>query len=507
MEMALFQLELTRSAKRARNYAMRVLFPGLVCVPLLGMCLGSFNDSIAYQAEHFANIVRTLTFFFQQTVVLAVTPVLTSQTIARERSERTLPLLLLSIPGGALDVWLSKFAAVCIQSGLLLLSTLPMLTFAVLLGGVNLGQILFDFSCVFLAMVGVAAMGVAISTFSREPAMALRMTLFTLVIWIGADIALALWRHGSGYPSQLHLFFATWDGIEPLGHLMEAHLTGAAITVALALAASAAALLNLPRLIVDCESRRAPCTRRRPRRRRVTSSEDAVSHLIRRCPGMPETRGIAVRWARIVLLLALGLMGWPLGTTLLALVFFFEIYDAMLYVRRSTLWEDLRLACTHDILGRGLVRGFRRACGAYMLPLCLSFLVYPGVVFLMEPEDIVTVAGAVLGLGILGVAHFYFLAVLTVQHATSGTGKTEAVFSYLFTVFVSQMMVGAFLAPALVANSRMSVVAIVATVAWPWIAAALARTELLHMLALQQHEIRAHRNTVAYPASYLDSRL
>jgi hypothetical protein len=222
---------------------------------------------------------------------------------------------------------------------------------------------------------------------------------------------------------------------------------------------------------------------------------------------MPETRGVAVRWARNVLLLALGLMGWPLGTTLLALMFFFEIYDAMLYVRRSTLWDDLRLACTHDILGRGLVRGFRHACGAYVPPLCLSFLVYPGVVFLMEPKDVVTVAGAILGLGILGVAHFYFLAVLTVQYATSGTGKSEAVFSYVFTLFVSQLMVGAFLVPALVTNSRMSVVAIIGTVVCPSIAAALARTELLHMLALEQHEIRPHRNQVAHPASYLDSRM
>jgi hypothetical protein len=189
-----------------------------------------------------------------------------------------------------------------------------------------------------------------------------------------------------------------------------------------------------------------------------------------------------------VVLVVLGCLGWPIGSSLLGLTCFFEFLVAMTYVRRSSLWEDLRLACTYDILGRGLIRGVQRASAAYVLPLALSFCVYPGSVFLVQATDPATMLAGLTALALLGAAHFRYFATVAVQHATSGTRKGEAVFSSFFTLFISQVMIGAFLVPAVFIPSMVTVIAIAAVIVVPSIGAATARTELLHMLAIQQHE-------------------
>ncbi len=189
MAFPLAERELTRSGRHWRTYALRIAATGAPCIAL--MLATPFSGVRAVDSgavgEAVSSILLGLSIFFQYVVAFLIAPMYCASTIAQEKQERTLGLLLMADFRGW-DVYAAKYISAFMQCALLIASTLPLLAISAILGGISLPAATARFVLLLTATGTICALGLLASTLARKPSEALYITVFFVAAWLGGSM-------------------------------------------------------------------------------------------------------------------------------------------------------------------------------------------------------------------------------------------------------------------------------------------------------------------------------
>lgn len=212
---SLAALELTRSGRSPKTYAMRMVVAGATVIAIsvawvVGVSgpygLGQLPDP-AELAETLGVSMAYAALVFQFIAVLIFTPVLAAGLIAEERQYDTLPFLLLA-DLRSFDIFLAKFLAVFLQVELLILSTLPLLASAAFFGGVSVPTGAMQTLLLSASVPAVCAGSLWCSSHCRSARQALLLTVVVLVGWLALTLYLD-WRfYMEDIPCRLNVIHA-----------------------------------------------------------------------------------------------------------------------------------------------------------------------------------------------------------------------------------------------------------------------------------------------------------
>lgn len=162
---------------------------GLALLVYMGMAQGSSYDPNIGQ-----RIGQTL-FFLIGGVALAqvclITPLLTAGSISGEKERQSYDLLVSSLLSPWQIVW-GKLGAAMAYAGLLVLSTLPLISVAFLFGGVSLSEVVVAVLALLVTALLYACVGLCWSSIARSSMLANALSLGSvLLVLLGIPLALA----------------------------------------------------------------------------------------------------------------------------------------------------------------------------------------------------------------------------------------------------------------------------------------------------------------------------
>ena len=251
MHLPLARLELTRAARHKSIHWLRFVAP-TVCAAalLLAWFIMSMGGAAIYETANLAGSFLTNTVFgFLLFTVCVLTPLFASSTIASEKQERSLGLLLLTNIRGR-DLFIAKGLTVFLQVELLVLGCLPLQAIASLLGGLSLQMLIGQQIAAASLCLIVASLGLLCSSLASRVTDAFLATIGTMVVWfIAASFAdtMLLAPIGLRGASGLSVLAST---LQP-SFLMKDVLLNAAYSLGLALVVGSVVWYRLPRLTDD----------------------------------------------------------------------------------------------------------------------------------------------------------------------------------------------------------------------------------------------------------------
>jgi hypothetical protein len=331
MELPLTSRELVRQTRRRGIFIARTIVPGAVTIALALLLL----FGIHVRPETVGAICYFLALMFQYGVVFLAAPLMTADLIAREKEERTLPLLLVA-NARSLDVVGSKYLSVLLVCELLILSTLPLIAFAGFFGGVDVGAGAMQTLLNMAAAAAFAALGMLASSLTHQPRVALWIAYLLIAVYLGLEWSGRML--GFAYTSFLHII-VTSGGDASLQRAWPAFGSLGAVLIAALLAAA---------WLVAHESWNRPWrfdwrARRRTAPRKHCDSADALRVLVAR---LGPVRGAGHRTLSAVLLVAITVVCYLVGQVTIPLLIAAVSYQTASSVRelvRSGSLDDLRL--------------------------------------------------------------------------------------------------------------------------------------------------------------------
>lgn len=367
--MPLAALELRRAANRKWTYAARAVGVG-VSLPFLAFaCLMAMTQAGSPWggAERLGAQIEGTATALHIAVVFLVVPLLTAPLVAREKQEHTLGLLLLADLHGW-DVYVAKFLSACLQAQLLLLGTLPLLSFAGFFGGVSVPAMALRVFLFGVAAVFACALGLLCSTLARSPGGALVGTVSGLILWEVFWAWLPMFGVVPAFRGSVVSCALATGGFLGTGL---AWVPGAAIALVAAAGMAAAALLQIPRQALE-RPRRIRLRKRRLRRR--PPKDPVATFVARNARGFSGSiRSPVVRWlaaAALVLLATVGGSCLCLGPILVTALLFYDVTSSMAYARSVGALDDLLVTpLERDELARTIFRGHFRNTWIF-LPAC-----------------------------------------------------------------------------------------------------------------------------------------
>ncbi len=186
MSAPVFALELVTSARRARYFLWRVLYAALLLAVLILVYLISFGleeTTIAAAAEFAQSYLQSFALL-QLAAVLLLGPAVTAGAIARERETRTIEYLFTTHLTSA-EIVLQKLAAAIAQLTVAVLAGVPVLSIAMLLGGITPEKVLAVTVVTMSTIAAVTSVSLAASTISprsREAVAAAYGILFLAIV-------------------------------------------------------------------------------------------------------------------------------------------------------------------------------------------------------------------------------------------------------------------------------------------------------------------------------------
>lgn len=191
-----FSFELLTSSRRWRYFVVRALYASILFFALwanyqdhfrnIGVVGGNFTIE---RVAAFASTFFIAFAWLQMIAVLLLTPAMVAGSIAQEHERRTIEYLLVS-PLHNSEIVLSKLLArvlaVCSQ----LLAGLPVLAIAMLLGGIGPEALAMVFLATVVTLLVVAAMSLAVSTWTRRTRDAITRAYLVLLAWLVVPLAL-----------------------------------------------------------------------------------------------------------------------------------------------------------------------------------------------------------------------------------------------------------------------------------------------------------------------------
>jgi ABC-type transport system involved in multi-copper enzyme maturation permease subunit len=195
-----FYSELKTLSRRRRFYILRFAF-GLLLLYFVVQTYSSLrwmfsNDPYAtvYPVELTVSETALLgsrlfatVFWLQSIVVLFLTPALLAGAIAEDRQRRVL-LYLLASPLNAAEIVLGKVAARLFNVVVIVASCFPIVSIALLFGGIDPLDLLLFYAGTFTAIYFLAGVSIAVSTATDKPREAILRTYFLALAWLAWPI-------------------------------------------------------------------------------------------------------------------------------------------------------------------------------------------------------------------------------------------------------------------------------------------------------------------------------
>ena len=152
---------------------------------LFGMPASDVKDVIS-------SVFRKTAALYQAFVILGIAPILAARTIAQEKEENTLTLLLLA-DFRAKDIYASKFLGACIPVWTLLLTVLPLYAMISVLGGMDVYEEVVYTATMLCFSLTICCVGLLVSTVARRSDEALIGTYAIIVFLIFVYSWLQTW--------------------------------------------------------------------------------------------------------------------------------------------------------------------------------------------------------------------------------------------------------------------------------------------------------------------------
>ena len=196
MILPLAKREFSKLSRQKSAYSLRAVGP-VLCVSIILLVRPetyAFMELIWPGFQRFAvqfagissvNVITFMARLFQYLVVFVFAPLLSAGLIASEKEERTLGLLLIS-SARRTDLVLSKYTVCLLFVALLVLSTLPVSSFASFFGGVTLWVQVVQMMWFMMGAATVCALGLLAGTIARQPREALLLAIMFEAAWGGS---------------------------------------------------------------------------------------------------------------------------------------------------------------------------------------------------------------------------------------------------------------------------------------------------------------------------------
>ncbi|MCC6698845.1 MAG: hypothetical protein IT365_24685 [Candidatus Hydrogenedentes bacterium] len=370
MRLPLARLELTRTGRNKNMYRLRLAVPAF-CAALLWLTW-EFGTSRRTDPEASAafcnNLITNAVYAFQLFVAFLYTPLLASETIAKEKQERTLPLLLMTGAREA-DVIVAKGLSVFLQAEILIFGCLPLQTFNTFFGGLTLEMVLGQQIVLAAVCVLLTSLGLLCSAVSFRPMDALTLTLGGEALWLATGALLdatTLGTLGWGPAFALSAVNATYEPSFSWSGLSVVTFS----SLVLAISLCACALYALRRTAHVREPRRV--TRRRDFASMKTLDrfpwlrQDPIGRLY--AANVSTGGGIIHRWPWWICVLVVScVLASPWPVPLWPVIVLLIIYDVSSSLSSTHEDGSMELLFVTSISEKGLVRAIyrthlRRAC-------------------------------------------------------------------------------------------------------------------------------------------------
>lgn len=196
----IFSVELKTSARRWRHFGMRTVYAAILLAALAFNYFGTFGNNAPVNIQTVASFAQGFFHTFATLQLLAVVllgPAITVGAISEERERRTIEYLFATDLSNA-EIVGGKLAARQLQIGALVLAGLPILSAAMLLGGIVPEQLLLVFMVTLSTVWMVSAISLAISVWTvrvRDAVTRVYVILFALIVlpWM-----ISLWQRVGG---------------------------------------------------------------------------------------------------------------------------------------------------------------------------------------------------------------------------------------------------------------------------------------------------------------------
>lgn len=386
MEFPLAQRELTQAGRDRRFYIIRTVLAGAAVIVLLVawmfrsltlMATGGATG-LTGGAEAMGQALADTALGVQLVVTFLAAPLLSAGLVTTEKEEGTLGLLLLADLSGR-DLFLSKYLRAFLLTQLLLLSTLPFVSFAALLGGVSVPDAaarLVLFGCYAAAL---CAVGLLFSTVAGRAASALFLTMLFTSAWVLLTTAVDVYVLPALGFDNLHVgVIWAMEDYRSLAQGLATVLPQMAIAAAIGLTAAALAIRLLPRQACasDAPRRFVPTARRAVWRRRLRV--EPAEHFV--FSGSAGFLGHLRPWPlRILALVALTAVAFLpcAGDFIIIALMSYDILSSMYAARRDGAMDELVLTPLPDsALARAIYRANLRAAFFYGVPMLAAALIW-----------------------------------------------------------------------------------------------------------------------------------
>ncbi|APW63169.1 ABC transporter permease [Paludisphaera borealis] len=232
-----FYSELRTLARRRRFYALRFGF-GLLLLYFVVQTYSSLRWMLSRYPNSSASTIEltvsetallgtslfSTVFWLQSIAVLFLTPALLAGAIAEDRQRRVL-LYLLTSPLNAAEIVLGKVAARLFNVVVIVASCFPIISLALLFGGIDPMDLLLSYAGTFSTIYFLAGVSIAVSTMTAKPREAILRTYFWELVWLGWPVLDTMLTKG---PAR---FFPSYRIIAPyLSWLTDSSPTGLIFT-------------------------------------------------------------------------------------------------------------------------------------------------------------------------------------------------------------------------------------------------------------------------------------
>jgi ABC-type transport system involved in multi-copper enzyme maturation permease subunit len=181
--------DMVRTARRSRYVIMRLLYSLLLLGILIVMFMQAerrhFNERDRQQRDAAVMAQEFFSYFMivQLAMVVLLTPAYVAGAIAEEKDRKTLEFMLATDLNNR-EIILSKLLSRVGNMTLLLLTGLPILSILQFMGGVDSELMLAGFAATGLTMLGIASVGILLSTLFQKPRDAISLTYLFIVTYL-----------------------------------------------------------------------------------------------------------------------------------------------------------------------------------------------------------------------------------------------------------------------------------------------------------------------------------
>ncbi len=185
MSNPVYQKEIKMSVRTVRFALLIMTFNGILAVLSLLSLYGAINRSRFFGSVQFTNVIQTYStvVFIEFSMFMLLVPAITAGSISGEKERRTLDLLLTSRMS-AVSIIVGKLRASLHVVRILVISSLPVLSFVFIFGGIRIRDLLLVLLALLITGTFVGSVGILFSAISRKTTTATVLSYGSLIVLI-----------------------------------------------------------------------------------------------------------------------------------------------------------------------------------------------------------------------------------------------------------------------------------------------------------------------------------